>query len=154
MVTKTNINYFTAPSFNTAFKVLFYIYFLVNSLGLPLGLQYTTIISPLLFIWLLTNNYKNVLLYYFLVSAPFIIVHLYNGVNVRHYIITTCMILSTYIITISLFASLPRYNELRSLFHNTIIIYFLLACIALPFKNTTFSELLWWKTYISESLEN
>ena len=57
------------------------IYFFFNSLGLPSGLTYTAILSPLLYWWVVATRRKEVLLPFTLVLFPFLAAQLLTGVT-------------------------------------------------------------------------
>src|SRR3954468_19018689 len=51
------------------------IYFFLNSIGLPSGLTYTALLTPILYWWVISTRKKEILLPFFLVLFPFIFVH-------------------------------------------------------------------------------
>src|SRR5215203_52743 len=70
------------------------IYFFFNSFLLPPGLLYTTILSPLLLLWLYQQNHLRHLWIYFLITIPFAIIHFTNGVNLNFYLISYTLLFS------------------------------------------------------------
>src|SRR5690348_5757803 len=53
------------------------IYFFVNSLFLPFGLTYTSLLAPLFYAWILIVRKKETVLPFLLILLPFVCVHLF-----------------------------------------------------------------------------
>ncbi|RLD62620.1 MAG: hypothetical protein DRI95_12870 [Bacteroidetes bacterium] len=87
------------------------IYFFFNSTFLPYGLLYTTILSPLFFYWLIKKGQLPKMLAWsvlFLIPIPF---HLYLGVNLKSYIISTGMIATVYVFLFTALEAIKQEGE-------------------------------------------
>ena len=73
------------------------IYFFVNAVGLPFGMLYTILLTPLFYVWLLLKRKKLILLKYLIVTTPFIINHLINGVDQFQYWRSVVLYFTVYI---------------------------------------------------------
>src|SRR5580700_10202950 len=61
------------------------LYFFLNGFLLPVGLLYTTLLTPLLLIWVARYRHIRPMLLYFLVLVPFIAAHGFLGVDWTYY---------------------------------------------------------------------
>lgn len=87
------------------------IYFFFNSIFLPHGLLYTAILSPLFFYWLIKNGQLPKMLAWsvlFLIPIPF---HLYLGVNLKSYLISTGMIATGYVFLFAALVAIKQEGE-------------------------------------------
>src|ERR1051326_8882704 len=74
------------------------IYFFVNSLFLPFGLTYTSLLAPLFYIWVLLVRKKETLLPFLLILLTFVCVHLFfTGVDQKTYFISLLNLVAVYI---------------------------------------------------------
>ncbi len=64
------------------------IYFFFNSLFLPEGLLYTTILTPLFFFQIVEQKRLKYLFFFILYITLFFIVHLFMGIHISHYIVS------------------------------------------------------------------
>ncbi|PWT96533.1 MAG: hypothetical protein C5B52_15525 [Bacteroidetes bacterium] len=111
------------------------LYFFFNSFLLPQGMLYTTILTPLFLIWLYRYPIFNYVWLFFIVSVPFMIVHLLNGVNFVYYFRSYFLLFSVFVFGMAFYQFLKNCKNLPSIFEALLIInIFLLglAVIALP----------------------
>src|ERR1700704_6360661 len=73
------------------------LYFFFNSLGLPLGLTYTTLLAPFLYYWILITRKREILLPYFIALVPFFIVQVNEGVDPKTYFVSVLNLTAVYI---------------------------------------------------------
>jgi hypothetical protein len=131
------------------------LYFFFNSFLLPSGLLYTTILTPLLLLWLYQyKSFKKIWLFLaFLI--PFACIHFINGVEARYYFISSALFFTVFIFALCFYQFLKVCNTLRSIFRNILIINFILVVIACvvffisPIRNT-----FWITSSVSYGLEN
>jgi hypothetical protein len=131
------------------------IYFFFNSLGLPLGLTYTAILSPLLYWWVVVTRRKEVLLPFFLVLFPFLAAQLLWGVTDK----TSFFISSVYLVTVYIFCQavytfLKNCNDVESIFSRLLRINLVFCLIAIPLYFTPFNDILWIDQFLTQGVNN
>jgi len=107
------------------------VYFFFNSFLLPHGLLYTTILTPLFLLWLYRFPLFNYIWLYFVITAPFVMVHLWNGVNISSYFISYTLLFTVYIFCLVFYQFLRECKSLGNIYKNIALINFFLVCIAL-----------------------
>lgn len=131
-----------------------FIYFFVNSLALPFGLTYTAILSPLFYWWIITNRKREILLPFFVCLAPFIIMHLIFGVEIKSYLISILNFTAVYIFCQAFYTFLKSCSDPEKIFRRLLVINFILCIIAIPVYFTSYDELLWMKSSITEGVRD
>ena len=99
-----------------------FIYFFVNSLGLPFGLTYTAILSPLFYWWILMERKKEVLVPFLVCLSPFLIAHAILGVNVKVYIISIVNFTAVYIFCQAFYTFLKTVEDIEQIFRRLLLI--------------------------------
>lgn len=130
------------------------VYFFFNSFLLPLGLLYTTILTPLLFIWLYKENHLRNFSLFFIITIPFAIIHFVNGVEPKFYFISYALFLSAFIFALCFIEFVKKCITLRRIFRFIIILNFffiLVACVA--FYIPALKHDFWLVTFVSEGLD-
>ncbi len=107
------------------------LYFFFNSFLLPHGLLYTTLLTPFFIIWLYRYPSFNLLLWFFVVSIPFLIVHLAKGVDALVYIKSYLLFFSVYVFGVAFYQFLKNCHSLSSIFKSITIINIFLVLLAL-----------------------
>ena len=130
------------------------LFFFVNSLGLPMGLTYTAILSPLLYWWVLVTRKKDVLLPFFAVLAPFIILQLLSGVDTKSYVSSLLYYVTVYIFVQAAFTFMVQVRDLESIFRKILIINFVFCLIAIPLYFTPFYDILWIQQFLTRGVDN
>ena len=123
------------------------IYFFFNRTFLPHGLLWTTIFSPLLYLWLLSIGQKRVLLKYFLVTGPLVLFQiLLSSVSdpislVRSFTLCMCIYLTAYAFAIFI----RRQNEriILRVFHILITLNFIFCIFAVVTHQIGLFDNLW-----------
>src|SRR5271170_5454387 len=109
------------------------IYFFFNSLGLPLGLTYTAILSPLLYWWVVVTRRKEVLLPFFLVLFPFLAAQLLWGVaDTTSFFISSIYLVTVYIFCQAVYTFLKNCNDVEGIFSRLLWINLVFCLIAIP----------------------
>ena len=127
-----------------------YLYFFFNSVGLPFGLQYTTILAPLFYFWLLKNHQRWVVSRFLVISLPFVAFHLLNGiVSLENYITSYALIMAVYLVVYAFYLAVTKCKDIDSLFKHIIVVNFLFTILAVFLRNSDYSYLLWWQAYSS-----
>jgi hypothetical protein len=119
------------------------IYFFFNSFLLPGGLLYTTLLTPLLLLWIIKYPTFNYLSVFFLVSLPFVVIHLLNGVNILAYLKSYLLLISVFVFGLCFYQFLKECKHLPKIFRSLIIINLFFVIIALislfiPLLKSTF----------------
>ncbi len=137
----------------TRYQLLAYLYFFFNSVGLAGGLLYTNILSPLIYFWILKKTKKPILLPLFFVLIPYDLIHLILGVELKSFIVSNLLIVSTYIFVVGFYYFIERYHELEEIFKRILIANFCFTLIACIIYFTPFREVLWYKNKFTQSVE-
>lgn len=119
-----------------------FIYFFINSLGLPFGLTYTAIVSPLLYWWVITRR-TEILLPFFVCLSPFLIVHFFLTVDTKTYIISLINYTTVYIFCQAFYTFLRTCRDPGKIFNKLLIINFIFCLVAIPVYFTSHNQLLW-----------
>ncbi len=107
------------------------VYFAVNSFLLPLGLLYTTLLTPIFLIWLFKYHYIKYIWPFFFVLIPFAIIHFMHGVEVSYYLKSTLLLFSVYVFALTFHLFLQQCKTLRRIYNNLLLLNTFLFCIAL-----------------------
>lgn len=126
-----------------------FIYFFVNIIGLPFGMLYTTLLTPLFYFWLVTKGKKQLIVKFLIFFLPFIICHFINGVNIFYYIKTLVLYFTVYIFCYAFYTLLTVYKGMEQAFKKVLITNFILTLVALLFLVTPYASLFWgkWSIY-------
>lgn len=130
------------------FPVVF-IYFFINSLGLPFGLTYTALLSPLLYVWVVLSRRQEVLWPFLLALTPVVLIQLSLGVDAKSYFISLLNITLVYLFCQAAYTFFIKCQHPEEIFHQLLIINFVCCIIAIPLFFTPFSDLLWTKQFIT-----
>lgn len=135
-------------------NILLIILIFFNSVGLPLGLLYTTLFTPFLYLYLWKNKVKYVIGKYFLALLPFIFTWLTeDSLNLFALMQSYTILFSIYISIYSLSFLLSRNDNIINIFRCIIWINFILFLFALMFRFTDFFDLMWSYTIITAYTE-
>jgi hypothetical protein len=119
-------------------------YFFLNHAGLPNGLFYSTIFSPLLFVWLYLHGRRWLTAKFLLFLSPFILAHMILGIGSPLYYLRSLFLLWTaYVTTYALSWALLKCRGIERLFDELILLNFFAALIALAAVPTPLRDLLW-----------
>ena len=120
------------------------LYFFLNSIGLPTGLFYTTLLSPLFFLWLFRRRERWITLKFAACLMPFVIAHASIGIESPFYYARSTLLLWTVCVTVYAFSlALLKYESLERLFEQLIVLNFCAAMIALVLLFTPYREAVW-----------
>ena len=130
-----------------------FIYFFVNSLFLPFGLTYTSLLAPLFYVWILLVRKKEIVLPFFLVLSPFIIIQLFiDGADLRSYVISLLNLLSVYIFCQAFYSFLKLSTDTEYIFRKILQVNFWLCLLAIPVFFSPFWHWLWLEQNITAGL--
>lgn len=115
------------------YSLLATIYFFFNSVLLPKGLLYTTVLSPLFFYNTLKQKHKTYLLSFACFLIGYDCIHLYQGVDLNAFIVSNSLFIFTYFSVISFYHFINNYNSLGKIFRQILVFNTVMVLIALPF---------------------
>lgn len=119
-------------------------YFFLNRAGLPLGLFYTTLFSPFLFVWLYLKGRRWLTAKLLLAFSPFIVAQLVNGVaSPMQYLRSLLLMWTVYIAVYAFCWALMHSTGVDRLFEQLILLNFCVAIFAVAILPTPLHPLLW-----------
>ncbi|HEV2484000.1 MAG TPA: hypothetical protein VGT08_00545 [Terracidiphilus sp.] len=120
------------------------LYFFLNSAGLPIGLFYTTMLSPFFYLWLYLEGKRLLSLKFLVCLSPFIIMQLFHGLDSHIYYARSILLLWTVYVTVyALCWALLKCRNIERLFEELIVLNFCAAMVALVILFTPAREILW-----------
>jgi hypothetical protein len=124
-------------------------YFFLNSAGLPTGLFYTAILSPLFFLWLFRLRERWITFKFVACLTPFVIAHSIIGIDSPYYYARSTLLLWTVCVTVYAFSmGLLKCKSLERLFEQLIVLNFCAALIAIVLLFTPYRGTVWDNTDI------
>ena len=133
---------------NKFFPVVF-IYFFINSWGLPFGLTYTALLSPLLYLWTIMTRKREVLWPFLLIMLPVVMIQLAIGVDVNSYFISLLNMTLVYIFCQAVYTFLLKCEQPGKIFHHLLVINFICCLVAIPLFFTPLDHLFWMKQFLT-----
>lgn len=106
------------------------LYFFFNGFLLPLGLLYTTLLTPLFLFWLFKFPSFRHLIWFFIFSLPFVIVQLSNGVDTTSYVRSTLLLFSVYVFALTCYQFLVSCQSIRSIYRDVLLFNALMTVLA------------------------
>jgi len=133
-----------------------FVYFFVNSLGLPWGLLYTTLLSPLLYLWIVSVRKKDVLLPFLLAFAPFMIRWVfYPQLDAGKLLLSWLNMMGVYIFAQAAYTFVKTCKDKETVFWRILVINFIFCLIALPFYfSKGHSEIFWIEQVYTEGVSH
>jgi hypothetical protein len=128
------------------------LYFFFNSLFLPTGLLYTTLLTPLFLYWIYKQDGVKYVWLFFMVTLPLACIHFINGVNVQSYIKSYTLLFTAFVFGVAFYLFLKRTNTIRAIFDQIIIWNFLLAMLALLLLSFGIRAVFWYIEPISTGI--
>ncbi|MEM9023305.1 MAG: O-antigen ligase family protein, partial [Bacteroidota bacterium] len=119
------------------------IYFFFNSWGLPEGLLYTIVLTPLFYYWVHVKGARQVLTGFVLLSLPFALIHLLQGVALYYYFKSLVLLFTVYVFTYAVHIFFKRYPHPERIFRWLLIANFVAVLVAIVLFFTPWRELLW-----------
>jgi hypothetical protein len=128
--------------------------FFFNGFLLPLGLLYTTLLTPVFLIWLYRYPSFSYLWIFFLVTVPFVFIHLINGVDIVAYIKSYLLLFSVFVFGLAFYQFLRVCHSPDYLFNKLVLINFFLVLLAiLLYFIPGAKELVWYRNEITTGVE-
>lgn len=120
-----------------------FVYFFLNSVGLPWGLLYTTILSPLLYYWVIKTRRKDIMIPFLAVIIPFAICQILTGVDFGKYIVSLLNIAAVYVFAQATYTFLITCENKEKIFRRILYTNFALCLIAIPFYSSSYYDIFW-----------
>lgn len=131
-----------------------FVYFFINTLGLPFGLTYTAILAPFFYWWVTVTRKREILLPFVAVLLLFAIIHIRNGADVKTYMLSFINLFAVYLFCQAVYTFLKKCNNPEKIFWRLFAINFILCLIAIPVYFTSFKSILWIQQYLTEGVDN
>ncbi|HEX6428420.1 MAG TPA: hypothetical protein VF008_12065 [Niastella sp.] len=138
---------------NKYFPVAF-IYFFINSLGLPFGLTFTALLSPFLYIWVIVTRRQEVLWPFLLAVTPIVLIHLSIGVDTKSYFISLLNMTLVYVFCQAAYTFFIKCHHPEEIFKVLLIINFICCLIAIPLFFTPYDHILWMKQFLTTGVKD
>ena len=130
------------------------LYFFFNSFLLPHGLLYTALLTPLFLIWLYPYKLFSFLWIFFLVSIPYAIVHVVNGVEMVSYLKSYGLLFTVFVFELAFYQFLRLCKTLGSLFKTLLLINFCFVFLAfITLFIPKLQGILWYVSLITSGVE-
>lgn len=127
------------------------VFVLFNPAGLPQGLLYTTLASPLLVIFLISRNGMRGFSVFIFFYLFFFVGHLFNdSISYVDYFQTSAFVLALYVNAMFLSYLIKCDQGWKVVFERLIVINFFLCCVALAFSG---SDLFWFVGTLTRGVE-
>jgi len=131
-----------------------FVYFFLNTTGLPIGLTYTALLAPLFYVWILLTRKKEILLPFIVALAPFIIIQLlYPDVVRRVYFISLLNLLLVYIFCHAVYIFLKISKDPGYVFKQLLVINFIFCLVAIVFYFTPWYQILWYEKDLTSGVK-
>jgi len=121
-----------------------FIYFFLNSVGLPFGLTWMALLAPFLYVWVVLERKKGILLPFLIILLPFIFMHIaIVGVELKSYIISLLNVIMVYVFCQAFYTFLKVCNDPEPIFKKILIINFICCMVGIVFYFTPWDHIFW-----------
>jgi hypothetical protein len=129
------------------------LYFFFNGFLLPIGMLYTTLLTPFFLVWLYRTPAFNLLWIFFLVSIPFALIHFINGVEIISYLKSYLLAFTVYVFAVAFYQFLRSCNSLGEIYKDIVIVNFFFLLMAIVFFFIPgLRELVWYENMITSGM--
>jgi hypothetical protein len=129
-----------------------FIYFFINSSGLPFGLTWTAVLAPFFYVWVLLTRKKESLFPFIVILLPFIIIQVYEGLEINVYAISIVNLLLVYIFCLAVYVFFKKCHDPEKIFSWILIVNFILCLIAIPLYFTPYDDWFWMEQGITADI--
>ena len=130
------------------------LFFFFNTTGLPYGLLYTTILTPLFYLWIIRRTGTEPILPFLLILTPYMIIHVVNGVDGKAYIVSILNIICIYIFCLTFYLFLRSGARIEKIYDRLLYINFFLCLVAIPFYFSAYSDWFWIDQFLTEGVKD
>lgn len=120
------------------------LYFFLNSFLLPLGLLYTSLLTPVFLFWLIQNKSFYRVWYFFALTAPFVIIHFLNGVDTNYYLKSYALFFSVYVFILAFYQFLKNCRSIEDIYKQILILNGFMVIVSLIILFIPSLELEFW----------
>lgn len=121
-----------------------FIYFFLNSLGLPFGLTWMALMAPFFYVWVVWERRKEILLPFLVALSPFIFIHiLVVEVDLKVYLVSLLNIFMVYIFCQAFYTFLLRCSDVEKIFRKILVINFVFCLVGIVFFFTPLWHWFW-----------
>jgi hypothetical protein len=132
-----------------------FVYFFINAVALPFGLTYTALLGPVFYAWIVIRRKREILLPFFTILAPFIVVQiLHVGVTRKVYFYSLINLALVYIFCQAVYTFLIKCGNIEKIFRWLLIINFILCLVAVVVYFTPYYELMWIEQNLTEGIKD
>lgn len=108
-------------------------YFFFNSVFLPKGLLYTTVLSPLFYYRVILAKRKTYALPFFAFLGIYDLIHLLQGIDLISFLTSNLLVILTYFCVVAIHHFVNQYEAFPKLFKHIVLLNAALVLLALPF---------------------
>ncbi len=132
-----------------------FIYFFINSVGLPFGLMWTALLAPLFYVWVVLHRKQEILWPFLILLLPFIFVHtVITGVELKSYLVSLFNITLIYIFCQAFYTFLKACNDPEVIFRKILVVNFIFCLIGIIFYFTPWDNIFWISQYLTSGISN
>lgn len=129
------------------------LYLFFNSVFLPIGLLYTSILAPFFLFWVHYQKRPTGLWYFLTLSLLFACIHFYHGVNPVYYLKSYLLLLATFVFCVAFYVFISKVRDLRLLFKDLLLINAFLVILALSFLAIpVLRDIVWYSNAITSGV--
>lgn len=132
------------------------LYFFLNGFLLPVGLLYTTLLTPLLLLWVARDRHLRPVFLFFFLLMPFVIAHLIVGIgNWTFYGYSLALAFTVFVFALAFYQYISFCRSLREIYQailliNSLLIPVALVALAIPALKPVF----WYNKALSVGIYN
>jgi hypothetical protein len=131
------------------------LYFFLNSVFLPLGLLYTSLLTPFFLVWLYRQNKIENGWVFFVLTIPFACIHFKQGIDLYYYLKSYILLFSVFVFILTMIRFLQVAGSIRTIFRILLNLNFFLVGIACLLFFIPGARGLMWSVYdVSTGLTN
>ena len=131
------------------------LYFFLNGFLLPIGLLYTTILSPFFLLWIYQYRSIKYLWIYFAFTIPFAVIHFVQGVQPIYYLKSYILLFSVFIFGLAFYQFLRVCKTLKQIYKKLVIINLILTIFAIvAFFIPGLKQMFWMDSALSSGITN
>ncbi|HXB05886.1 MAG TPA: hypothetical protein VNW04_02185 [Puia sp.] len=121
------------------------LYFFLNGFLLPVGLLYTTLLTPVLLFWIARYQNIKVVLVYFGLVLPFVIAHAMNGIDDgSFYLASFALCFTVFVFCVAFYQYLQFCQSLRYIYKKILLINAIMVLVSLVFLFLPSLRFLFW----------
>lgn len=135
--------------------LIIFVYFFFNSLFLPHGLLYTTLLTPVFIYSLLKRNIYRYIIISTIILLCFFLLQFWYGVDLLYYVRSSALLFSVIVFCVYVYHWAKDFREWDNVMRKLVYVSFLLTIIALFFYSSPeYSKYWWWINEITTGIES